>query len=172
MPSPSIVRPAVPKDEGEVWRLFRLLHRENAMFNISEPKVQYYLDRLLHPERIAPTDTGPRGFIGVIGQAGALEACIMLTVGSVWYSDDMTLDEHLNFVDPAHRSSDHAKALISYAKYCSDQIGIRLIIGVLSTKRTAAKVRLYERQLTPAGCFFVHPAPSNVAPPARLYRTQ
>jgi GNAT superfamily N-acetyltransferase len=90
----------------------------------------------------------------------------------MWYSDTWTLDEHLNFVDPAHRSSSHAKALISYAKHCADQIGIRLVIGVLSTKRTKAKVRLYERQLTPAGCFFVHPAPADVAPPTRLHRTQ
>ena len=153
--------------------MFNLLHSENAMFSISTPKVQYYLDRMLRPETIAPDDTGPRGFIGVIGPIGALEACIMLTVGSVWYSEDFTLDEHLNFVDPAYRSSNHAKALIGYAKHCSDQIGIRLVIGVLSTKRTAAKVRLYERQnLTPCGAFFVHPAPDNVAPLTRLHRTQ
>jgi hypothetical protein len=172
MPSASVVRPAVPRDEAELWRLLRLLWTENAMFAISDRKVQFYLDRLLKPHLIPPDDLGPRGFIGVIGPVGALEACIMLTVGSVWYSEDWTLDEHLNFVDPAHRQSEHAKALISYAKHCSDEIGIRLVIGVLSTKRTAAKVRLYERQLTQAGSFFVHPAPDDVAPPSRLYRTQ
>lgn len=151
--------------------MLRMLCAENGLFGLSEKKVQYYLDRLLHPERIAKDDTGPRGFIGVIGPVGALEGCIMLTVGSVWYSDDWTLDEHLNFVDPAHRRSEHAKALITYAKTCADKIGIRLVIGVLSTVRTAAKVRLYERHLTPAGCFFVHPAPADVYPPTR-HRTQ
>lgn len=170
MPSPSIVRPAISRDEPELWRLLRLLWAENAMFPISDAKVQFYLDRLLHPERIAPDDTGPRGFIGVIGAVGAIEACIMLTLGSVWYSEEISLDEHFNFVDPAHRQSNHAKALISYACHCAEKIGIRLLIGVLSTKRTAAKVRLYERQLTPAGCFFIHPAPDDVAPPARFYR--
>lgn len=152
--------------------MLRLLWSENAMFPISDRKVQYYLDRLLHPETIAMDDAGPRGFIGVIGPLNAIEACIMLTVGSVWYSEEITLDEHFNFVDPGHRQSSHAKALISFAKHCADKIGIRLVIGVLSTKRTAAKVRLYERQLTPAGAFFVHPAPLNLEPPARLYRTQ
>lgn len=152
--------------------MLRLLWTENAMFTISDRKVQFYLDRLLRPDTIAPDDMGPRGFIGVIGPVGALEACIMLTVGSVWYSEDWTLDEHLNFVDPQHRQSDHAKALISYAKHCSDHIGIRLVVGVLSTKRTAAKVRLYERQLTACGSFFVHPPPENISPPTRLYRTQ
>lgn len=172
MTSPSIVRGAGHADAPEIWRLFRLLHSENAIFAISERKVQYYIDRLLHPEAIEADDTGPRGFIGVIGKPGALEACIMLTVGSVWYSDEWNLDEHLNFVDPAHRASNHSKALISYAKHCADKIGVKLLIGVLSTKRTAAKVRLYERLLTPAGAFFVHPAPDNLEPPKRLYRTQ
>jgi len=172
MTSPSVVRPAAPADLPEIWRLFRMLHAENAIFAISDPKVQFYLDRLLHPGRIDKSDTGPRGFIGVIGPHGALEGCIMLTIGAVWYSEDWTLDEHLNFVDPAHRASSHAKALISYAKNCAEKIGVRLVIGVLSTKRTAAKVRLYERQLTPAGAFFVHPAPPDIEPRKRLYRTQ
>lgn len=172
MPSPSIVRPAIAHDEIEVWRLFRLLYNENATFKISDRKVQYYLDRLLRPEMITPDDAGPRGFIGVIGPIGALEACIMLTLGSVWYSEELSLDEHLNFVDPAHRASNHAKALISYAKHCSDMIGIRLVIGILSTKRTAAKVRLYERQLTPAGCFFLHPPPDDAVGQTKRYRTQ
>lgn len=171
MASQSIVRPAVPRDEAEVWRLLRLLWAENAMFSICDEKVQFYLDRLLRPESIKPDDVGPRGFIGVVGPVGALEACIMLTVGSVWYSEDFTLDEHLNFVDPRYRQSDHAKALISYAKFCSDKIGIRLVIGVLSTKRTAAKVRLYERQLTACGSFFIHPAPADVQSASRRYRT-
>lgn len=141
------------------------------MFAISDRKVQFYLDRLLHPERIAPDDLGPRGFIGVIGPVGALEGCIMLTVGSVWYSEEFSLDEHFNFVDPVHRQSDHAKALISFAKHCSDKVGIKLVIGILSTKRTAAKVRLYERQLTPCGSFFIHPAPPDAQAASRRYRT-
>jgi GNAT superfamily N-acetyltransferase len=162
MPSQSIVRPAIPDDKAELWRMFKLLLVENALFSISTRKVDYYLDRLLNPQDILPEDTGPRGFIGVIGPVGALEACIMLTLGASWYSEDITLDEHLNFVDPAHRQSNHAKALISYAKNASSQIGIQLIIGVLSTHRTAAKVRLYERQLTKAGNFFIWPTPPGI----------
>lgn len=172
MTSPSFVRSAGPADKQEIWRLLRMLCAENGMFALCERKVDYYLDRILCPESIAPDDMGPRGFIGVIGPVGALEGCIMLTVGSMWYSEDFTLDEHLNFVDPAHRSSNHANSLIEFAKSCADKVGIRLVIGVLSTKRTAAKVRLYERQLTAAGCFFIYPSPENVSPVSRLYRTQ
>jgi hypothetical protein len=163
MTSPSNVRAAVPEDASEIWRLLRMLCAENGMFNLSEKRVDFYISRLLNPSTIAKDDTGPRGFIGVIGPVGALEGCIMLTVGSVWYSEDFTLDEHLNFVDPAHRSSNHAKALIRFAKESSDKIGIPLVIGILSTKRTAAKVRLYSQELTPCGAFFIYPAPKDTA---------
>lgn len=163
MTSTSNVRPAAPEDASEIWRLLRMLCAENGMFSLCDRKVDYYISRLLSPNSIASDDTGPRGFIGVIGPVGALEGCIMLTVGSVWYSEDWTLDEHLNFVDPVHRSSNHAKALIRFAKDSADKIGIRLVIGVLSTKRTAAKVRLYSQELTPSGAFFIYPTPDDTA---------
>lgn len=171
----SVVRAAVTNDKPEVWRLFRLCHAENGMLPMSERKVEYHIDRLLDPSNIAADDYGPRGMIGVIG-GEKLEGVIMLGFGSPWYSDEITMDEYLNFVDPEHRASNHAKTLISYAKHMVDQIrlthaNLRLIIGVLSTKRTAAKVRLYERQLTPAGAFFVHPKPDNIEAPSHLYRT-
>lgn len=172
MTSQSIVRPAVPDDKPEMWRLLRLLHSENAMFKISDAKVNFYLDRFLHPKSIAQDDTGPRGFIGVIGPVAALEGCIMLSIGSNWYSEEWSLDEYFNFVDPHHRASHHSLALIDFAKDCAERVGIRLVIGVLSTKRTAAKVRLYGRRLTACGAFFVHPAPEAVAPPSKLYRVQ
>lgn len=177
MTSPSIVRAAVPEDKAELWRLLRLLWAENGMCSISERKVDLYLDRLLNPSRYEQDDGGPRGIIGVIGPVGSLEAAIMLAFGSPWYSDEITLDEHLNFVDPAHRNSDHAKTLIAYAKHMVDQIRpahpeFKLVIGVLSTHRTAAKVRLYERQLTPSGAFFVYPPPENISPLKSLYRTR
>jgi len=175
MTSPSIVRAAVPEDESEIWRLFRLLHAENAMFPISETKVQYHISRLLRPNEIAPDDLGVRGVIGVIGPVGALEGAIVLAFGSLWYSDVITIDEYLNFVDPKHRASNHAKTLIEYAKRVVDATRdvhpeLKLLIGILSTKRTAAKVRLYQRQLVPCGAYFVYPAPDEVSPLGHLYR--
>lgn len=176
MPQPSIVRSANPSDKLEIWRLFRMCHSENGLLPMAERKVDYHIDRLLDPANIASDDNGPRGLIGVIGEE-RLEGVIMLSLGSTWYSDEINVDEYLNFVDPDCRSSNHAKTLISYAKHMVDEIrkvhaGVKLMIGVLSTKRTAAKVRLYERELTPAGAFFVHPAPTNVEPPRHLYRTR
>lgn len=171
----SVVRAAVTNDKSEIWRMFKMCHAENGMLPMSEKKVDYHIDRLLDPSNIAADDYGPRGMIGVIGNE-RLEGAIMLGFGSTWYSDEINMDEYLNFVDPAHRASNHAKTLIGYAKHMVDQIRLKhenfkLMIGVLSTKRAAAKVRLYERQLTAAGAYFIYPAPDNIEPPSHLYRT-
>lgn len=167
MSGPSIVRPAVAADHEEIWRLFRLHADENALFPLCESKVNFYLDRVLNPKSVGADDTGPRGLIGVIGPVGALEGAIMLMLASPWYSEEITLDDCMNFVDPGHRKSNHAKALISYAKYLVDRVreghpDFKMTLGVVSTERTAAKIRLYSRQLEPVGAWFVYPPVSGV----------
>lgn len=162
MTSPSVVRRAVPADKDELWRLLRLMHAESAMLSISDRKIDYHLNRFLYPESIQKDDAGIRGFIGVIGQIGALEGAIIITIGGLWYSDEMCLEEWLNSVDPQHRRSYHAKALIKYAiKIIDDMVSqypnLKIVIGIVSTERTAAKIRLYRQYLEPAGCFFVYP---------------
>lgn len=162
MTSQSIVRPAVPADENEVWRLCRLHHEENGLFPLSEKKVGFYIDRSLHPEKIEAEDFGPRGIIGVIGKTGILEAIVMLILGSPWYSESISMDDCMNFVDPVHRRSDHAKALIGYSKHLVDQVRIghpefRIMMGIVSTERTAPKIRLFSRQLELVGAFFTWP---------------
>lgn len=176
MTSPSIVRPAAPADEAEMWRLFKLHHAENALFPISDRKVQFLLDRVLHPAQIETDDCGPRGIAGVIGSPGALEGAIMLVLGSAWYTDQIGVDDCMNFVDPAHRCSEHAKALIAYAKNMVDVIrdgghpDFKMIVGVVSTKRTAAKIRLYSRQLEPVGAYFMYPPTSGLKSLKNVHR--
>lgn len=176
MSSNSVVRPAVHGDEPEIWRLFKLHHEENALFPLSERKVQFYLDRVLHPEKIEADDAGPRGVIGVIGPVGALEGAIMLVLGSAWYTDQIGVDDCMNFVDPKHRQSDHAKVLISYAKHIVDSIradgypDFRMIIGVISTERTAAKIRFYSRMAEPVGAYFMYPPVAGTVPLKKLHK--
>lgn len=176
MPSQSVVRPAVPRDEPEIWRLFLLHHSENALFPLSESKVQVLLDRVLRPEKIKQDDAGPRGIIGVIGDVGALEGAIMLVLGSPWYTEAIMPNDCMNFVDPAHRQSDHAKALIAYAKHIVDSTraggfpDFRMIVGIVSTKRTAAKIRLYSRQLEPVGAYFMYPPVDGTVPLQNLHK--
>lgn len=158
MTSQSIVRKALPEDRKGVWELFRLLHEENGVFSLSEHKLNWLLDRILYPEKISESDTGTRGFMGVIGPVGSPEGFILMVLGSFWYSDDIILEEYANFVHPEHRRSKHAKMLLSYGRHLADEVGIPMVIGIISNIRTAAKVHLYRRQLKlpEAGVFFVY----------------
>lgn len=164
----------MPSDEKEIWRLCRLHHEENGLFPLSDKKVGFYIERSLHPEKIDRDDSGPRGIIGVIGQ-NSLEAIVMLILGSPWYSESISMDDCVNFVDPKHRKSDHAKALIGYSKYLVDQVRIghpdfRMMMGILSTERTAAKIRLFSRQLELVGAFFMHPPISGLKTLKNMHR--
>lgn len=158
MSSPSIVRRATPEDRDSIWTLFHLLHAENGIFPLSEPKVDWLLDRVLHPENIPEGDNGLRGYMGVIGPPNKCEGFILVSIGNFWYSTEPHLEEFANFVHPAHRNSNHAKTLLGWSKQLSDRIGIPLLIGIVSNTRTEAKVRLYRRQLPSAGNFFLYNA--------------
>ena len=62
-----------------------------------------------------------------------------------------------NFVRPDERKTDYAKRMIAFAKRCSDNVKLPLVIGVLTNERMEGKVRLYRRNLGyPAGAFFVY----------------
>lgn len=159
MTSRSVVRRALPEDYVGIWKLFDMLHEENAMVGMSKEKLDWILSRVLFPDQIPPEDTGLRGYMGVIGPVGGeLEGFILMCIGSFWYSNDMILEEYANFVHPDHRKSNHAKTFVNYAKRLSVEIGLPLVIGIISNTRTAAKVRLYRRQLPEAGAFFVYNA--------------
>jgi hypothetical protein len=155
MTSPSCVRIAGPADKVEIWRLFMANHEENGLFPMTPYKVNWHLDRALNPEYIHPADTGPRGIVGVIGPVGALEGIACLIIGNSWYSDEFHLQEMVVFVDSAHRKSRHAHALVNWMKLQSDITRRKLIVGVISTERTEAKVALFDRLLPRAGAFFL-----------------
>lgn len=156
----SVPRVATPEDWTEIWRMFLQAHEENGLFRLAPEKVDFFIQRALRPDLIHPNDTGPRGQIVVIGEPGHLQAICFVLLGAYWYSHERHLEELLVFVDSPYRNSGHAKALIEWMKKTSVSLGLRLITGIMSTERTEAKVRLYRRQLTPIGAFFMHPAPS------------
>lgn len=147
MTSPSDVRLAVPEDRDSIIHLCHTLHDENGLFSLSDRKVFRLVDRYFARQN---------AIIGVIGPIGNVEGSIYLAVEEPYYSEDLQLCEFWNIVHPEHRKSGHAKKLISFAKRCSDSTHLCLMIGIISNHRTAAKVRLYEKQLQPAGAFFVH----------------
>jgi GNAT superfamily N-acetyltransferase len=141
------VRLAKPEDEEEIMAICRQLHEENGIFPMSETKVRAKVHECLYQRG---------GIMGVVGEPGEIEAVICLTLGQAWYSDAWSLEEHFAFVLPNHRGSEDAKELVIFAKACARELGLPLMIGILSNERTAAKVRLYQRQLgAPAGAFFL-----------------
>ena len=152
----SAVRIAVEADRLEIWRLFLQGHQENGMFKLAPEKVDWWITRMLHPELIPAWDTGPRGAIGVIGQTGHLEGLVFVTFGCYWYTNDKHLEEFIVYVDPECRKSDHARALVEWMKAQSRDTGLPLVTGIMSTHRTEAKVRLYERFLPKVGAFFMY----------------
>jgi len=153
----STVRTATPADEAEIWRLFMMAHRENGIFRLSPHKVSYFLQRALHPESILPTDLGPRGQIGVIGVPGKIEAIVFLILGEFWYSDEIHLEELLVYVDPECRKSVHARSCVAWMKKKSDDLGIKLVTGIISKHRTQSKIKLYDLLLPRAGAFYIYP---------------
>jgi GNAT superfamily N-acetyltransferase len=152
------VRLAVPGDEEEIFGLLTLFHEEHALFTMSPEKVRTSVHAATHR---VPDHTGALGMIGVVEQDGRLVGTIGLFVGQDWYSSDNVINERWNFVHKDYRRSDYAKRLVNFSKACQQwfesAIGMMpLVIGVFSTVRTEAKVRLYRRWLPQAGAIFIY----------------
>lgn len=151
---PSHVRLADARDQDELFEMTRLLHGEIGIFPIAEHKVR---------QMIREAVTGPPerrgGLIGAIGSPGNIMGSICLQIGSYWYTDSLVFSERWNFVLPPYRHTSASQDLIAFARTMSDQFDIPLMISVVSNDRTAAKVRLYRKQLgEPVGAFFAHNA--------------
>jgi hypothetical protein len=142
------VRLATSADKLDIFHFLTRLHHENGMFPMDAEVVMGQLDEML----------GPRnpGVIGVIRGENGIEGSVGMTVEPWWYTKVPSLNERWNFVHPDHRKSTHARRLIEFAKWASDNMGLPLIMGIISTERTEAKVRLYRRQLDFVGAFFSH----------------
>lgn len=123
------------------------LHGENGLFPLDGHKLDEALERYFRQEG---------AIIGVIGDVGTPVASIYLHVTQFFYTSDWVLLEEWAFVSPTQRRSNYAIQLINYAKGVSDGMKMPLITGILSNKRTEAKVRLYERQMMSIGRYFMH----------------
>lgn len=102
------------------------------------------------------------GIVGIIGKPNeVIEGAVLLRIGPMWYSHDLVVEEKAIFVHPDYRKSKtgRAKILCEFSKQVADELGIPLMIGVLSNNRTQAKIKLYERQFgPPSGAFFLYGA--------------
>jgi len=142
-----------PDDVHDVMDLALIACEENGFL---EPKPELLL------QDIWPALNRDKGVVGLIGKPGEKpEGAVLLRIGKMWYSDRDVLEEKAVFIHPDSRSAKggRARRLVEFSKKVADALEIPLIIGILSNNRTAAKVKLYERQLgAPAGAFFLYGA--------------
>lgn len=147
------IRIGGPADVDDVMELALSACEENSFL---EAQPQYLL------REIWAALNRDKGLVGIISKPnGKPEGAVLLRIGQMWYSDKEVLEEKAVFIHPDYRSAKggRARRLVEFSKKIADALEIPLIIGVLSNNRTAAKVKLYERQLgSPAGAFFLYGA--------------
>jgi len=144
------VRIGVPEDVDGMMNLAMIAAVETCLTNPSPEKLLQQIWPALHQDK---------GIVGVIGPVGGkLEATILLRTEPLWYSDKLCLVERSVFVDPEYRNAKGGRAarLIEFAKTAAESLDMPLIIGVLSSQRSASKVRMYERHFgPPSGAYWL-----------------
>jgi hypothetical protein len=140
------VRLATREDEDEFIKICLSIHQENGIFPVSARKLRDLWEKYIYAKG---------GVLGVIGEVGKLEGAAYLTIGSVYYSEQPILDELFVHVLPQYRASNNAKELLEWCKTTADELNFPLLVGVVSTEQTEAKIRLMRRRLgNPVGAFF------------------
>lgn len=148
---PSTVRMARPTDEDALLELAIINNKENGLYPLNNDKMMTMIRRATRPvPGVSPS------IIGVIESEKNLIATIGIMLSQFWYTDNWHLEEIWNYVHPEHRRSEHAKNLISFSKWVSEGLGLPILIGIISSIRTEAKVRLYSRQLPSVGALFLY----------------
>ena len=161
--NPNRVRVATEEDENELVHLCGALHQEIGLFAPDFAKIRVTLRKAYVP----PVEHR-QAIIGVIGGKGApIQGAIYLSILQEWYSSDLFAHEMFNFVHPEYRKgTNNSHDLIAWSKLVSESFELPLLIGVLSTERTEAKVRHYRKQFgEPRGAFFgynFHNTPAGV----------
>lgn len=134
--------------------LLRLRHREDGIGSFDEEEVRLTVRRGIMRDY---------AYVGVIRDGGVLTASIGLFLGGFWYSRESHLTDFWNFVAPGFRRTTHAKNLLLFAKWVSDQLGRPLVMAKIQNDETAQLLKLYERQLPKSGALFVYGIPAKVA---------
>jgi len=152
------VRIAVPRDLQALMGLSLASGEENGFVNPNPEKLANEIWPALHLDH---------GVVGIIEDAnGQAEGGVLLRVGSMWYSDQMVVEEKAIFIHPDFRDAkgERAKKLFQFSKSVADSLSIPLMIGVLSNERTKAKVRMYEREFGKAsGAYFLYGAKTGIS---------
>jgi hypothetical protein len=146
---PKHIRLAGPQDEDKIMELMRAAFVEQPIFPLDEAKMR---------EMIRGCSTRKGGFIALAENSeGKIEGYLIAVLSQYWYSSQWHMEELSNFVHPdARKGTHHARDLIEFAKWFAETMKVPLLMGIFSTQRLEAKIRLYQRQAKMAGAVFVH----------------
>src|ERR1700743_3452845 len=135
-----VVRTATVADLEEIMDLAIAAAEENGVLKANPQKLLADIWPALHQDH---------GICAVIGKPdGIIEGVILLRIGTLWYSDESCIEEKAIFIHKDYRSAKGGRAnqLCKFSKKLSDELGLPLMIGVLSSDRTEGKIRMYRRE--------------------------
>jgi hypothetical protein len=148
------IRLATPDDMHPVMKLAIQACEDNGFLDFNPALLAQEVWPALHQ------DHGLMALIGP-GNVSEIQGFVLLRVGKMFYSERPCLEEKCLWVHPDHRAArgGRARKLLEFTKRTADALQLPLIIGILSTKRAAGKVKLYERMWgQQAGAFFIYGA--------------
>lgn len=158
-PEPTLsVRVGTPDDVDAMMEIALAACEENGFVDPNPIKLLQHIYAALSRDH---------GIVGIIGDPGEqIQAAVLLRIGTPWYSDVQTLEEKAIFVHPDYRTGNigRARLLCEFSMMLADSLGLTLSIGVLSSERTAAKVRMYGRVLGPSqGAYWIYNGKTGLA---------
>lgn len=159
---PFHIRIAQHGDEKALYDFIAAGHNESAIYPMSTYKVNHFIDAAInrtHPIIIGVIDSQTKPEIA---------ASICIVYEQLWYTDEWFLSELWNNVRPEYRRSNYAKDLLQFGKWVSDSTDRPLNIGIITTERMEAKMRLYRRQnLQQTGAYYIYNIAMAHGPAAR-----
>jgi hypothetical protein len=144
------IRLATETEVDDVMQLAMMAAEENGFLDASAA---------LLLEVVYPALKMHQGLCGVIGEPGKLEAFVVLRIGTMYYSPQLCVEEKVVYVHPDFRAAKggRARKLCEFSKHVADVLNLPLLIGICSSSRTQAKVKLYERIFgPPAGAYWLY----------------
>jgi hypothetical protein len=144
------VRIGTPEDVHNVMSLVEAAYEDNGITGADKIKILHEVWSALNLHH---------GVVGIIGEPGQeLEAGVLLRTQEMWYSSNPSLIERIIFVNPKYRNAKGGRAakLMDFAKEMAIELNLPLVIGIITSNRTEAKIRMYKRHLgEPSGAFWV-----------------
>lgn len=155
---PESVRIATPRDEKAVFDLMVMAHKENGQqfAPLNPRKVE---------DQIQAATNLKGNVLGLIDGLDGPVAMALLSPCQWWWAESHYFGDLVQYVHPEHRKSQHADDLLTFERWCADDMArgtgypIYLVAGVLSLYRTREKERLWRRHLNSVGSLYIYPWP-------------